>query len=203
MKQYNNSPIIQQIIGFWQQYFCADTEEDFYNLIWNIDTASSYGLDIWGRIVGIGRYLTIPGQVDAFGFDTGVSDWAPFDVAPFYPDEVSTDTYRLKDDAYRQLILAKAMSNIFGRSAKDINYMLTQLFKNRGAAYVLDLGSMQMRYVFEFFLEPYEYAIVAESGVFGRPAGVKTEILEAPDYTYFGFSEADDDYEPFNSGSFF
>lgn len=201
MKQYENSPIIQQLVDFYRQIFGVDIEEDFYNKIWNIDTASTYGLDIWGRIVGIGRYLTIPGQVDAFGFNTGVDDWTPFNNAPFYPEEVSTETYRLDDDAYRRLILAKAMSNVFGRSCQEINYMLTQLFMDKGVAYVLDMGKMKMRYVFEFFLEPYEQAIVSESGVFGRPAGVDVEILQLPDNTYFGFFGSD--FETFNQGVFF
>jgi len=119
------------------------------------------------------------------------------------PMEISTETFRLSDDAYRLLILAKAMSNIFGRSAQEINAMLRHLFQDRGNCYVLDLGNMRLRYVFEFFLEPFERAIVRNTEVFARPAGVLSEAVEIPSLTFFGFGEANDDYLPFNDGTFY
>lgn len=199
MRQYANSPIIQALVEDIRDYYDAEgLTKRFYDKIWNLDTASTYGLDIWGRIVDIGRYLTIDGELDVIGFDTADLAWNPFNQAPFVPEEVSTQTYRLEDNAYRKLILAKAMSNIFGRSAQGLNNMLTLLFEGRGKAYALDLGGMRMRYVFEFELEPYERAIVHNEKIFARPAGVESEAKELPSYL-FGFAP---DAQPFNQGMF-
>ena len=204
MRQFKSSPVIQTLVEQDYQDFNPETfVEDFYNKIWNIDTADTLGLDIWGRIVNIGRYLEIPGELEAFGFDTGIADWSPFNDQPFATREHSTDTYRLTNDAYRKLILAKAMSNVFCRSCQEINQMLMLLFHDRGNSYVLDLGSMRMRYVFEFTLEPFERAIVHNTEIFARPAGVLAEVKEIPSFEFFGFAEAGDDYLPFNDGTFY
>lgn len=204
MRQYGNSPIIRALVDYIRQYYNIDLAADqFYDKVWNIDTAGTYGLDVWGRIVVIDRYFTVPGQIEAFGHDTGVVDWAPFNVEPFAPVEQTTETYKLENDAYRVLILAKAMSNVFGRSCQEINRMLSLLFSGRGNAYALDLGSMRMRYVFEFYLEAFERAIVHDREIFARPAGVLVEIAEIPSNEFFGFSEANDGYLPFNEGVFY
>lgn len=63
MKQYANSPIIQTRIANRASYFDpAAWEQQLYDVVLNIDTAQGFGLDIWGRIVGLanGRLLTIP-----------------------------------------------------------------------------------------------------------------------------------------------
>ena len=58
--QYASSPSLTQLI----QNFNADVAPDdklnsFYANVWDVLTAVGYGLDCWGRIVGVGRVLTI------------------------------------------------------------------------------------------------------------------------------------------------
>ena len=59
-----------------------------------------------------------------------------------------------------------------------------------------------MRYVFSFYLQPYEKAIIY-SNVLPRPSGVRREILEIPQPNVFGFHEAGPGFAPFNQGTFF
>ena len=48
MKQYANSPVLQVLVANLEAYFDPKVAIDtFYDQIWNIDTANSYGLDIW------------------------------------------------------------------------------------------------------------------------------------------------------------
>lgn len=68
MKQYANSPIIQQLIADRHDYFQTAWTDEFYNLVWNIDTAQGFGLDIWGRIVVIGRSVRINTIDRNFGY---------------------------------------------------------------------------------------------------------------------------------------
>lgn len=202
MRQYGNSPVLQSLVANLEKYFDADTFlDEFYDKIWNIDTANSFGLDIWGRIVGIDRYLNVQKQERNFGFNTPNKSFAPFDVAPFRNGPSDTTTYRLNDDAYRKLIMVKAFRNIVSPNAPVINQMLQYLFDGR-RCYVLDVGGMGMRYVFAFYLQPYERAII-ESDVFPRPAGVWKEIVEIPQPNVFGFDEAGEESAPFNQGSFY
>ena len=62
--------------------------DDFYNLIWNVDTAEDYGLDIWGRIVAINRVLKVQANDPWFGFEeaTATSAW-PWNQGIFYDGE--------------------------------------------------------------------------------------------------------------------
>lgn len=185
----------------YQHYDIQSVIDNFYDVVFNLYTAKGFGLDIWGRIVGVARYLNVKSQNKYFGFETPNNSFAPFNVAPFRNGEPKTCTYRLDDNAYRKLILVKAMGNIARPNAPTINRMLQFLFDKR-RCYALDLGNMAMRYVFAFYLQPYERAII-ESEYFPRPAGVRVEILEVPEPNIFGFREGGASYAPFNQGTFY
>jgi len=169
-------------------YFDPRADIDaFFDHVWNSDTAQGLGLDIWGRIVGVQRALHLPNAGDTFGFSEGAN--TPFSTAPFRPEGVpETSTYLLSDAGYRQLILVKAIGNISNGTAPAINQLLQNLFAGRGRAYVNDIGSMQIRYTFEFVLTQYETAIANQSGAIPHPAGVRAFLLTTPP-RYFGFSE--------------
>lgn len=199
--QYINSLTIRQLIDSMNEYFDPATDfKNFYDFVWNIDTAKGFGLDIWGRIVNVGRDLTISADPDYLGFQNAAPA-QPFGQAPMYNSEAATKTYRLSDDIYRILILTKALANISASSIPSLNRLLQSLFKGRGRAYVLELGAMKIQYTFEFLLKPYEMAILTQSGVITSPAGVSWSVLQIPKDSTLGFDEGDG--QPFGSGVFF
>jgi hypothetical protein len=190
ISQYGNSATIPQLIRNMNEYVDPRVDFDtFYDFVWNVETAQGFGLDIWGRIVNISRELQVTQDPYFFGFSEALPGSYPFEELPFYDGIGATDTYRLADDAYRQLILVKALSNISAASAQSINQLLQNMFAGRGRCYVNDLGGMQLRYTFEFLLTNYEFAIMTQSGALPRPAGVGA-ILITTDIPVFGFSEA-------------
>ena len=199
MKQYAASPVIRQLVSDRKSYFPTTWQDQFYDVVWNVDTAQGFGLDIWGRIVGVGREVQIPAD-DYFGFSSAPQSWSPFGEDSFYTGPASTSTFRLADPAFRVLILAKALANIADVDASSLNRVLQRLFPDRGRAWVNDLGSMSMRAVFEFPLESWEFAVLTMGGVFPRPAGVGVKIAQIPVDT-FGFAESGDS-EPFGQGTF-
>ncbi|MDE1138205.1 MAG: DUF2612 domain-containing protein [Paraburkholderia tropica] len=78
------------------------------------------------------------------------------------------------------------------------------MFAGRGRCYVNDLGNMQMRYTFEFYLQPFEMAIMTQSGALPRPTGVLASIIQVQLPNVFGFGEAGTvSAAPFGQGSFF
>lgn len=191
ISQYGNSATITQLVRNMNQYVDPRADIDaFFDFVWNVETAQGFGLDTWGRIVGIGRYLTVADATNRFGFNEALPGSYPFDEQPFYDSSPSaSNTYALGDDAYRELILVKALANISATNAPSLNQLLQNLFVGRGRCYVSDLGAMQFRYTFEFLLTPFEFAIMTQSGSLPRPAGVGASLinLENP---VFGFSEA-------------
>jgi hypothetical protein len=173
ISQYANSPTLLALIEDFNSAVDPSGDIDnFYSWIWNIDTAQGFGLDIWGRIVGVGRAI-----------------------------QTSPPTI-LTDSQFRSLILLKALSNISIATSPAINSLLRNWMAGRGKAYVNDLGEMEIRYSFEFDLEPFEILIITESGIFLRPAGVGGWAV-ATTYPVFGFKEmgttwaAPFDQEPF------
>lgn len=197
--QYANSPALLALIKGMNDAIDPRTNiNDWYRLVWNVDTAQGYGLDVWGRIVGISRFLKVPSTIDYFGFKTGgVPEHSlTFGSGVFFAGASSSDTYELSDNAYRALIFFKAFSNISATNIPTLNKLINKLLigiggfyiargyyvdgymvgGDNGRAYVKDLGSMQMEYVIEYDLNVYQKAIVNTPGLLPHPAGVKVFI---------------------------
>lgn len=83
LSQYADS---DRITGLIETFFDAiDQTENFdafYDNIWNLDTATGYGLDIWGRIVGVSRVLQVA-NVQFFGFSEALPGSLPWGDARF------------------------------------------------------------------------------------------------------------------------
>lgn len=159
ISQYGNSSTISQLIFNMNENIRVDADIDnFYSFIWNVATAQGFGLDIWGRIVNVSREIFTN----------------PVDF--------------LNDDAFRQLILLKALSNISASNAPSINQLLQNWMAGRGRCYVSDVGSMNIIYNFEFLLEPFEIEIITKGGIFLRPTGVGGTVVNN-NLPVFGFRE--------------
>lgn len=181
ISQFANSPRTVQLIGFMNRWFSASANlENFYNLIWNIETAEGYGLDVWGRIVGVGRVLEISNS-SWLGFEEAgdATVETPFNVAPFYAGAGTTNNFALTDAAYLQLILAKAAYNITDGSIPAINAILMTLFGASGQCWCTDGQNMTMTmtYTFDFTPSPVQLAIIEQSGVLPRPPGVSALVV--------------------------
>lgn len=189
LSQFRNSPTILALIESFNEYIDPSANIDvFFDMVWNIladgATLNDYGLDVWGRIVNVSRYLNIPADIvnpGGYSFTAG--------------------TYRLDNASFRTLILIKALANITDCSIPSLNALLSKLFADRGRCYVVDNGNMEMTFVFEFFLLPYEYAIVSASVAVPHPAGVLVHIQQIDTSTIFGFVGTG--FQPFDQGVFF
>jgi hypothetical protein len=180
ISQYANSDRLMQLIANFDSYIDQTQNlDDFFDFMWNVDTAQDYGLDVWGRIVGVNRTLEVA-TGSFLGFAQGVPGAEPFDQAPFYAGTPATGNYNLTDSAYRTLILAKALANICDGSIPALNQILINLFKGRGNAYVTDTGSMTMTYTFKFQPTPVEEAIILQSKILPQPTGVAVSFVISP-----------------------
>ena len=173
ISQCSNSPTILALIGSFNAAVDPSPDIDnFLTHVWQVDTAVGVFLDrVWGSIVGISRTI--------------------------HTDPVTI----LTDDQYIQLILLKALSNISLATSPAINTLLLDWMSGRGRTYVNDLGNMEIRYMFEFQLQPFEIDIITQSGIFLRPAGVGGWMVNfAP--PVFGFKGMTDGAVPFGQAPF-
>jgi hypothetical protein len=205
ISQYANSPTIGALISNMNEYIDPRVNmQNFYDFVWNVDTAVGFGLDIWGKIVGVPRLLKIPANTKTFGFINAdfPPDWAPFNQGTFYTGANVGQAFILPDDVYRTLILTKALANIVATTAASMNQLLRNLFPGRGVTYVIDNGGMSMTFYFEFDITPAEYAILTQSGALPHPAGVQFNVVVVP-AGIFGFQEMGGPAEPFDQGVFY
>ncbi|MGF6604657.1 hypothetical protein P3T23_009413 [Paraburkholderia sp. GAS448] len=217
LSQYANGPTLTAILACLDQDLEASGDlARFYDTIWNVLTATGYGLDVWGKIVNVSRQVNVVlppaccGFQEAWNAADPLAGVLPFDVGVFNsgaPPVARNVT--LDNDTYRTLVMTKAMVNITDCTAPSLNALLAYLFAGRGRCYALDTGQMTMQYVFEFDLTVTETAILTQSGVLPRPTGVLANIVEATPGAFFGFSEAGPGpdsphfYAPFDQGVFY
>lgn len=182
--QYANSQTIVDLISDFNTYIDPTVNIDaFYNDVWNIETASGNGLDIWGRIVGVGRVLTI-GTGSYFGFQGPVgASGTGFNQGIFYSGNNATSNFSLLDGPYRVLILTKAFANICQATIPVINQLLINLFgpgapfQLAGNSYCTDGENMTMTLKFPAALSPVQSAIINNSGVLPIPCGVSYTVV--------------------------
>ena len=188
LSQYVDSPTLRSMLNSFNDAIDPSIDiANFYSQIWNVATAVGNGLDIWGQIVGVSRYLQIStsnylGFDEAYTAPTAATGPQPFNQAPFYLGATATTTYALSDSQYRRLILVKAAANISNLSIPSINALLQAEFGTSdgvnpyGAAYVIDSGGMAFQYHLTFVPSAVQIAIINNSGVFPRPAGVSVSL---------------------------
>jgi len=176
--QYANSDTIDGLIlSFNAAMDQTQNFDNFFDFMWNVLTAQGYGLDAWGRIVGVTRTLQLPGSVAYLGFEEAMS-WTGFNQGSLYSGGAVTSNFNLSDSDFRTLILAKALGNVSDGSIPSVNAILLALFPNQGRCYVQDNLNMSVTYVFEFPLTPVQLAIVAQEGVLPTAAGVAVTIQQ-------------------------
>ncbi len=180
LMQYSNSPRIDAMIERFNAAMDQTVNmENLYDLVWNVATAQGWGLDVWGRIVGVNRTLQFPAGTESFGFNEANS-WTGFGQGGFYSGGGTTNNFILGDSDFRTLILAKAAGNISDGAIPSVNQILMTLFRNRGDCYVADGLDMSLTYTFKFILNPIELAIVQLSGVLPNPCGVVINVAQTP-----------------------
>lgn len=141
ISQYGNSTVITTLVGFFDTWLDQTQNLDtFYDDIWNVATAQGYGLDVWGRIVGVVRTVSLAAP-QYFGFLEQNLTTQPFGVGgtgliytfyagtgPLYNGETIATNYSMTDSQFRTLIFAKALFNITNGSIASINAILRALF---------------------------------------------------------------------------
>ncbi|WGS75536.1 DUF2612 domain-containing protein [Edwardsiella piscicida] len=203
LTQYSASQSLLSIIDTFNQAVSLDDfTDEFIDRVWDLTTCETFGLDMWGKVVGASRYIKAAIDSDSFGFseaDDGGGYPSPFNDQPFFAGIQETETVRLSNNAYRTLIFCKAFSNISIATIPDVNRFLAMLFKWRGRCYCVNYRQMTMGITFEFPLEPFEISILQNYEVTPIPSGVLLRINQVVP-PYFGFTE---EAYPFNDGTFY
>ena len=198
--QYATSKRMRAVIdAFWQAINPKSDIDLLYKKLVNPRTAEGWGLDIWGRIVAIGRsYLAVEDDTPYFGFDPpeGVKNerLKSFGNAPFYKQVMGK--VRLADTMYRTYVFLKALINISNSSLASLNQAVKLLFPDADIQ-ILHTGTMVLRVLVLSPLSESDKA--ALDNLSWIPAGVGLEMYQVVTPT-FGF--AGTGLKNFNNGTF-
>ena len=198
--QYATSKRMRAVIdAFWQAINPKSDIDLLYRKLVNPRTAEGVGLDIWGRIVAIGRsYLAVEDDTPYFGFDPpdGVKNERlnSFGNAPFYKQVMGK--VRLADTMFRTYVFLKALINISNSSLASLNQAVKLLFPDADIQ-ILHTGTMVLRVLVLSPLSESDKA--ALDNLSWIPAGVGLEMYQVITPT-FGF--AGTGLKNFNNGTF-
>ena len=186
--QYATSKRMRAVIdAFWQAINPKSDIDLLYKKLVNPRTAEGWGLDIWGRIVAIGRsYLAVEDDTPYFGFDPPGDVVNPrldnFGNAPFYKRVLGK--VRLGDTAFRTYVFLKALINISNSSLASLNRAVKLLFPDADIQ-ILHTGTMVLRVLILSPLSESDKA--ALDNLPWLPAGVGLEMYQVITPT-FGFA---------------
>lgn len=196
--QYAASPRILALAAqYWQLLDPTPSADLMISKMIDPSTAAGYGLDVWGRIVGIKRALVpVGGDYLAFAPPSNVSnpDGNTWNNAPFNP--VNSAGYA-SDAIYRVYVYVKAMLNIGNGSLADLNRYFSLLFPGSGIK-IIHSGTMIIR-VLDFSARLTAADILALRTLDWVPLGVGWQLWQGePDC--FGF--AGSELQPFDQAPF-
>ena len=199
ISQYANSPkFVKLVEGMRSAFNEAQTIEDWFNIVYNLKTASGFGLDVWGLILNQSRLL--------YYTDEGVEKTVYLKGS----QTVGGEDYTAEqiEEYYRMLLFFKAFSYITNSTVKSFNDLLRFYFPPEKLVYVQEIGTMAIELNFEFFPTTLERIIFA-SELFPKPAGVGLRFRFIPKGAWFGFFDEnaalpeDQPFAPFNHKPFY
>lgn len=191
--QYANSPVLVALNnGLTELFDDSQFVENWYNVVFNLKTATGYGLDVWGRILNMSR------EIEYNGVSYYLQGAQTIGGITFTAEEM--------ENFYRMVLQITAMRYIGNASIYSINSILDVIFSDYGRAYCYEYGTMQIRYVFEFYMNDLLKAMIESLNM--HPSGVLTSYEYLPLGEFFGFYNEDSTqqnqpYAPFNVKPFY
>ena len=216
--QYDNSPNIKALLQGEQTWLDGNQQafwSDWYDNVFNLETANDFGLSVWSIILGLPLFLDLnpaPETAQIFGFNdfTGapINDYYNFNNGTFAPD---SQPIVLTSEQERFVLRLRYFQLTTRCDLTSANAFLNDLIESSdmdpvGQIYVMDNLDMSITYVFNFDVpHPLRRALV-EYDLLPRPAGVKINYIVTSGQI-FGFNNFSGDtpensYFNFNNGTF-
>lgn len=173
--QYQNSPKLKSLILSKEAWYSANQAQfwqDWYDNVFNIETANDFGLSVWGEILDFSRNVKTR---------TG-------------------EAHYLTTDQYRMVLKGQMLRFGMGVSAPEVNEWLSVVFKGVTTAHCVDTYDMTaIPFVCRSTPSPEITWLLSNVDFLVRPAGVGYKVLIVPN-DVFGFNGSG--LKPFNQGVF-
>ncbi len=176
--QYQNAKNIKSILQSKQNWYDTNQTQfwtDWYTNVFNLATANSFGLSVWSIILGqpiVFNNAADPSKIP-WGFGTPNVNFTQGNFAGG-----AGGSYVLPMAAARILLQLRAFQLVSSGTVPEVNRMLAVVFKDYGAAWLIDNHDMTQTYMFNFPLTADMVYIFNNIDVLPRPAGVLSTYEE-------------------------
>lgn len=197
--QYNDAERLQKLLELKQEWYDENQARfwsNWYNDVFNLDTANDFGLSVWAII------LNIPLVADEGLDPLGKPIWGfgsfhkNFDNGNFAK---TGNAIRLTTNQKRLILKLRYYQLVSRGTVPEINHFLRMLFANDGNVYVLDSLDMTFAiYIFTFNPSSQIKLILEKFDLLPRPAGVGVKYLIVTKKTW-GFGQY---HNNFDNGNF-
>ena len=215
--QYDNTVKLKGLLEkklLWYDENYTFFWQDWYDNVFNLLTANTFGLAVWSIILDIPLFIN---QIDESGkplfgfnaidgsFPTYLNNYKNFENGNFTSQ---SSPIHLTVEQQRLILRLRYYQLVSRGDVIETNRFLKELFADFGDVYMLDGLDMSIVYVFTFDLDPSVLVVLQNYDVLPRPAGVRIRYVISSDYI-FGFNAVDgafpnyiNTYRNFENGNF-
>ena len=176
--RYNQADLLESLIQQKQDWYTTNQTQfwqDWYDNVFNLQTANNFGCAVWAIILDIpisSETAPPPAAGLYFGFDEYNSN---FDNSNFAPGDPLQPVLTLLQK--RLVLRLRYFQLVTNGVIPDINRFIQWLFAYDGFVYVVDNLDMSITYVFEFDPGDDLISIFNLYDILPRPAGVSVSIV--------------------------
>jgi hypothetical protein len=223
--QYDQAPNLLSLLNQKQDWYNLNQTQfwtDWYNNVFNLQTANLFGLAVWSIILNVPLYVPLnpdPSDKPIWGFnDNSAYPTLENTYTNFFGGNFSTlgDVITLTEEEQRFLLRLRYYQLITRGEVGDINDFLNYLVTTSnigftGQMYALDGLDMSMRYIITVADFPDSLLdILIKLDVLPRPAGVLISGVVVNGGVTWGFNAYDptypileNSYTNFSNGNFY
>lgn len=197
--QYNDAERLQKLLELKQQWYDKNQSKfwkNWYNDVFNLDTANDFGLSVWSIILNIPLVANEgydPVTRPTFGFGGFHKNFGRGNFAK------TGGAIRLSTEQKRLVLKLRYYQLISRGTVPEINQFMRKLFANEGNVYVIDSLDMTFAiYIFTFTPSSQIQLILEKFDLLPRPAGVGVKYIVLTKKTW-GFGPY---HNNFDNGNF-
>jgi hypothetical protein len=174
--QYNSAERLQSLLEQKDNWYLNNQTEfwqNWYEDVFNLQTANDFGLTVWAIILGLPLTITSvePVDRDLFGFGAFRFNFTRGNFAP------SSSGINLTTVQKRLVLKLRYFQLVTRGAIPEINKFLAFAFKDFGKVYALDGYNMTMNYVFTFAPPSSLLFVLRQFDVLPRPAAVGVNFV--------------------------
>lgn len=178
--QYDTAERLLKLFNARNRFYqkaTGDFWRDWYQNVFNLETANYFGLIVWALILGCTEYIELTQRLGrkSFGFGSAHRNFFESNFA------LSSYIYSLNEDQLRKVLKAQMLNFYSNGSLYDINRLLVYIFPEHMPYARYDKTTNEITYYFPIALNNDDLSIVMFSNMLPAPVGVRRKIQNGPE----------------------